>query len=240
MSRQSGRRCGAFALQTVAIVGISLILGCAKDVVGPDHSWSRIAWSVVRNDPNAAGEWLLVNPIGDAELQDLLSRPESFHRSLVEHVYSVKGTPREDQTAILNDVFGKRSGMLSNSLPKRAPATALASCDQPVEYGTFVHGTTFAYSVSSWSSPNGIEYTYYFWPGWTVPPDNIRWASTVGWVTYCIQVRSLFSSGGIAGHHLCDRAYQLQLGDGVMKFIGFGFRDSGVRATYAALYIHHT
>ena len=239
MSRQSRRRFSAVALQIVAAIGTFLIVSCSKNVTGPDHG-SRITWNAVRNYPSAAGDWLLVNPIGDTELQDLQSKPESFHRALVEHVLSVKGTPPEDQATILNDLFQESSGSVSNSLPRRASATALASCDQPVEYGTFVHGTTFAYSVSSWSSPNGLEYTFYFWPGWTDSPDNIRWASTVGWVTYCIQVRSLFSSGGIAGHHLCDRAYQLQLGDGVMKVIGFGFRDTGVRATFAALYIHHT
>lgn len=230
--------------QFVVLIALGLLLGaCSRtDRVTQPQVVNDVAWSEIHDDPAAVGEWLLRNPLADAELTELLARPTEFHASLVDHVLKLEGVQPTERASMVSEFtrdLAARSDTSSDSNRPLALASATASCDQPVEYRTLVYGTTYAYQVQSWNSGNGIEYTFYFWPSWTDTPDDMRWASTIGWVTYCIVARSWFSSGGIAGHHLCGRPYQLQLGDGVMKAIGFGFRDSGVRATYASLYMHH-
>lgn len=227
----------------VAIAATALWLpSCSTDSAPSKSQGPNSSWLDVSEDPVALGEWLLVNEIDETELAQLAVKPIAFHLALVDHVLELKSAPLRDRGGMLAELkadLDRRQGEFPVGTGATLPYGMTGASDQPVEYRAIVYGPTTAYQVRSWGSGNGMEYTFYFSPRWTDNPDDIRWASAVGWVTYCIWARSQFSGHGIAGHHLSQRPYQLQLGNGVMKLIGYGFRDAGVRATYASLYMHH-
>ena len=225
-------------------VGLSLLgpSGCSDrhNTMEPQSLGST--WIDVHGDPSASADWLLANQLDEFAARDLASKPAQFHLAMLQHVLQLKGVEKNlaaQTMAEAKALLLERSPVGAQAHQAAEPMAALDACEQPVEWRDSSNGATLSYAVTSFQ--NGTEFMFHFSPSWTDGPGDLRWAATSGWVANWIIVRTNwpFGNGGVAGHGLCDRPYDLQLGNTTMATIGYGSVSRGLSMTQSSLFIHH-
>lgn len=173
--------------------------------------------------------------ITNEQVMTIFQRPLDFHLAIGRELFLLDGRSATEADDL---VRGLREEIFAlEPTPPAGTFSAVGACDQWVEHKTVVRDPVWASSYSTFSDPvRGLEYVFYFWPGWSVDPNNIRWGASDPRVFWALYLRGFFGSGSTGqlwGFNLCSKPHKLLIGD---KTIAAG---GGVNWVGRNLYIHH-
>lgn len=211
-------------------IGLILLFGLglascgkiAEKMVAPSNGTDQ-------DDPRAIAAALREKTITNDEVVTLFQRPPEFHLSVARQLFLLDGKSATEADSLVEG-FREELRPLDGTTRTAAMASATGSCDQWIEHKTVVRDPSWAIYTTSYRSSRGTEYVYYFSPGWTVDPDNIRWGASDPRVFWALYLRD---GGKLWGSHLCGKPYQLLVGDNTVAAAG------GQYWVMANLYVHH-
>lgn len=210
-------------LGTIVLLGlVAAACGRVNDgIIKPETAGINL------DDPGVAAAALQNNTVTEAQLSTIFEKPREFQIEVARIIGQAQGASGEELDALVAELARQSPAAGTR---QSTPASALGACSQGVEYKTVVRDPVWASSYSTFDDPTrGTEYVFYFWPGWTVDPDNIRWASTDGQVTWVLW----FAYGSLAGSNLCSKPHKLLIGNKGIWWAG------GAERVKRSLYIHH-